>query len=72
MTTFDEREKAFEKKFEHDQDLQFRVNARRNKLLAVSSAAIIAGLLASVSALGWGLVQSEARRVETHLGSPLC
>ena len=34
MTTFDEREKGFEKKFAHDQDLKFRAESRRNKLLA--------------------------------------
>ncbi len=34
MTTFDEREKAFEKKFALDQDLKFRSEARRNKMLA--------------------------------------
>lgn len=34
MTTFDEREKAFEKKFAHDQDLKFKAESRRNKLLA--------------------------------------
>jgi hypothetical protein len=34
MTTFDDREQAFEKKFAHDQDLKFRAEARRNKLLA--------------------------------------
>jgi hypothetical protein len=34
MTTFDEREKAFEKKFALDQDLKFRAEARRNKMLA--------------------------------------
>ena len=33
MTTFDEREKAFESKFKRDQDLQFKVNNRRNRLL---------------------------------------
>ena len=33
MTTFDEREKAFENKFKRDQDLQFKVNNRRNRLL---------------------------------------
>lgn len=33
MTTFDEREKAFEKKFILDQDLKFKAEARRNKLL---------------------------------------
>mgnify|MGYP001496551183 CR=1 FL=1 len=34
MTTFDEREKAFEKKFAMDQDLKFKAESRRNKLLA--------------------------------------
>ncbi|MGE5512670.1 MAG: DUF1476 domain-containing protein [Bacteroidota bacterium] len=34
MTTFDERERAFEKKFALDQDFKFRAEARRNKLLA--------------------------------------
>jgi hypothetical protein len=39
MTTFDEREKAFEKKFAMDQDLKFRSEARRNRLLAEWAAA---------------------------------
>ena len=34
MTTFDEREKSFEKKFALDQDLKFRAEARRNKMVA--------------------------------------
>ena len=33
MSTFDEREKSFEKKFAHDAELQFKVSARRNKYL---------------------------------------
>ena len=33
MTQFDDREKSFEKKFAHDEELQFKVNARRNKYL---------------------------------------
>ena len=33
MNKFDEREKSFEKKFAHDEELQFKVNARRNKYL---------------------------------------
>ena len=41
MTTFDEREKAFEKKYEHDQDLQFKVNARKNKLLGLWAAGLM-------------------------------
>ena len=39
MTTFDEREKAYEKKFAHDQDLKFRAESRRNKLIAEWAAA---------------------------------
>jgi hypothetical protein len=33
MTTFDKREDAFEKQFAHDEDLRFRANSRRNRLL---------------------------------------
>jgi len=33
MNTFDDREKNFEKKFVHDEELQFKVSARRNKYL---------------------------------------
>jgi hypothetical protein len=33
MTTFNDRERAFEAKFAADQDLQFRITARRNRLL---------------------------------------
>lgn len=33
MTTFDDRERAFETKFAHDEEMKFRVIARRNKLL---------------------------------------
>lgn len=35
MTTMQDREKAFENKFAHDAELQFKVNARRNKLLGL-------------------------------------
>lgn len=33
MTTFDDRERAFETKFARDEEMAFRVTARRNKLL---------------------------------------
>ena len=33
MTTFDDRERAFEAKFAHDEEMAFRVVARRNRLL---------------------------------------
>ncbi len=35
MTTFDKREKVFEDKYKHDQELQFKVEVRRNKLLGL-------------------------------------
>jgi hypothetical protein len=38
MTTFDEREKDFEARFKHDQELQFKVTARRNRLLGLWAA----------------------------------
>ena len=38
MTTFDGREKDFEARFKHDQELQFKVKARRNRLLGLWAA----------------------------------
>ncbi|MEI9965702.1 MAG: DUF1476 domain-containing protein [Caulobacteraceae bacterium] len=35
MTTFDDREQGFEAKFAHDQDMEFRTAARRNRLLGL-------------------------------------
>ena len=33
MSTFDGRKKSFEKKFAHDEELQFKISARRNKYI---------------------------------------
>ena len=33
MSSFEDRKKSFEKKFVHDEELQFKVNAKRNKYL---------------------------------------
>jgi len=38
MSSFDEREKSFEKKFVHDEELEFKINAKRNKLLGLWAA----------------------------------
>ena len=35
MTSFDDRQKAFEQKYKIDQELDFKVTARRNKLLGL-------------------------------------
>jgi hypothetical protein len=41
MTTFDDRENAFEAKFAHDSEMQFRAEARRNKLLGLWAAELL-------------------------------
>ena len=38
MTTFDKREEGFEKRFAVDEELKFKANARRNKLLGLWAA----------------------------------
>lgn len=41
MSSFDEREKAFEKKFQHDQEMQFKAEMRRNKLAGLWAAELL-------------------------------
>ncbi len=41
MPSFDDRENAFESKFAHDADMQFRAEARRNKLLGLWAAELM-------------------------------
>ncbi|MEM7441444.1 MAG: DUF1476 domain-containing protein [Pseudomonadota bacterium] len=41
MSTFEDRGDAFEKKFAHDAELQFKVEARRNKLLGLWAADLL-------------------------------
>ena len=41
MNTFNDREKGFEKKFANDQEAEFRISAKRNKLLASWVAALL-------------------------------
>ncbi len=41
MTTFDDREHAFEAKFAHDAEMQFKAEARRNKLVGLWAAGLL-------------------------------
>ena len=41
MTTFDDREQTFEKKYAHDAEMQFKAEARRNKLLGLWAAELL-------------------------------
>ena len=41
MSTFDDREDAYERKFAHDEALKFKAEARRNKLLGLWAAELL-------------------------------
>ncbi|MEL7097840.1 MAG: DUF1476 domain-containing protein [Pseudomonadota bacterium] len=41
MSTFDDRENAFENKYAHDAEMQFKAEARRNKLLGLWAAELM-------------------------------
>lgn len=49
MTTFDDREQAFERKFAHDAEMQFKAQARRDRLLGLWAAELM-GLDAEAAA----------------------
>ncbi len=66
MTTFDERERAFEKKFEHDQELQFKANARRNKMLGLWAAGLMGKTGADAEAYAKELVVADMEKPGHH------
>ena len=41
MNTFDDREKGYEAKYQHDQEAQFKIRAIRNKLVGEWAASLI-------------------------------
>ena len=41
MSTFDDRENAFENKYAHDQEMQFKAEMRRNKLVGLWAAELM-------------------------------
>jgi hypothetical protein len=41
MSSFDERESAFENKFAHDAEMQFKAEARRNRLVGLWAAGLM-------------------------------
>lgn len=59
MGTFDEREKGFEAKYAHDADLEFRVTARRNKLLGLWAAERLGLTEAESEAYAKAVVQAD-------------
>ncbi len=41
MTTFDDRQNAFESKYAHSEEMQFKADARRNKLVGLWAAELL-------------------------------
>lgn len=59
MTTFDDRESAFENKFKHDEEMQFRLTARRNKLVGLWAAERMGLTAEEADAYGKAVVQAD-------------
>ena len=59
MTTFDDRENAFEAKFAHDSEMQFRAEARRNKLLGLWAADLMGRTGDAAAAYAVEVVQAD-------------
>ena len=59
MTTFDDRERAFEAKYARDEDMAFRVIARRNRLVGVWAAAKMSLTPEETDAYAKAVVQAD-------------
>ena len=59
MTTFDDRERAFEAKFAHDEEMAFRITARRNRLLGNWASALMKLTPEEGDAYAKAVVQAE-------------
>ena len=59
MTTFDDRERAFESKFAHDQEMLFRITARRNRLMGEWAANLMGLNAAETDAYAKAVVQAD-------------
>ena len=66
MTTFDKREDGFEKKFAHDEELQFKANARRNKLLGLWAAEKLGLSGAEADAYAKAVVMADFEEAGDH------
>jgi hypothetical protein len=59
MTTFDNRERAFENMYAHDQEMAFRITARRNRLVGEWAAAKMGLTPEETDAYAKAVVQAE-------------
>lgn len=66
MTAFDDREKAFEHKFEHDMELQFKARARKNKLLGLWAAGLMGKTGDAAEAYARDIVMADFEKPGDH------
>lgn len=59
MTTFDEREAAFEQKFARDEEMAFRITARRNRLVGAWAAKLMGLTPEEADAYAKAVVQAD-------------
>ena len=59
MTTFNDRENAFENKYVHDEEMQFKAVARRNKLLGLWAAELLGKTGDDAAAYALEVVKSD-------------
>ncbi len=59
MTTFDDREHAFEAKYAHDAEMQFKAEARRNKLAGLWAADLMGKTGDAAAAYALEVVQAD-------------
>ncbi|ATG43211.1 DUF1476 domain-containing protein [Phaeobacter sp. BS52] len=59
MTTFDDREHAFEAKYAHDEEMQFKAQARCNKLLGLWAAGLMGKTGADAEAYALEVIKSD-------------
>jgi hypothetical protein len=78
MTTFDDREHAFEAKFAHDAEMKFRAEARRDKLVGLWAAGLLGKSDDEALAYAMSIVSADVaeagiedviRKVAADLGS---
>jgi hypothetical protein len=66
MTQFDDRERAFEAKFAHDEEMRFRIIARRNRLLGAWAARQMGLSEAETESYAKDVVRSDFEEAGEH------
>lgn len=62
MTTFDDREKAFENKFKYDEEMKFKATARRNRLIGLWAAEKLGKAGADADGYAKDVIEADFKR----------